>query len=773
MIRNLRTLLPTDRHRAARRGRFLSAALSVAVVLASLTALMATTAPPARAAVPPGFQETTVFSGLINPTVVRFASDGRVFVAEKRGVIKVFDSLTDTSPTVFADLRTNVYNFWDRGLLGMALAPNFPADPYVYVLYTYDAAIGGTAPRWGTPGADNDPCPTPPGPTGDGCVVSGRLSRLQASGNVMTGQEEVFINDWCQQYPSHSTGAVEFGPDGALYASGGDGASFNFVDYGQDGAPVNPCGDPPGGVGAALAPPTAEGGALRSQDLRTGGDPVSLDGTVIRVDPASGAGLPNNPMAASADANARRIIAYGLRNPFRFTVRPGTSELWVGDVGWNEWEEINRILNPTDGTVENFGWPCYEGNNAQSGYQSANLNICTGLYGQPGAHTRPYHAYHHNAKVVADDACQPGSSSIAGLAFEFNSGSSFPAEYDDALFFADYSRDCIWVMKKGADSHPAPGQIRPFVQPAANPVNLEMGPDGNLYYPDFDVGRVQRIRYVGSAPTAVATASPTSGPPPLAVSFDGTGSTDPDGDALTYAWDLDGDGAHDDSTSPRPTYTYTTAGTYTASLQVTDTRNLSDTATVPITVTGNTAPTATITAPATGTTWRVGDVINFSGSATDAQDGNLPASSLSWDLVLHHCPSNCHTHPLQSYPDVATGSFSAPDHEYPSYLELRLTATDSGGLSHTVTRRLDPRTVVLTFSTNPGGLRLVVNGTEGTATFTRTVIVGSTNSISAPSPQTKSRKTYVFASWSDGGVQTHNIVAPATATTYTARFRNR
>ena len=200
--------------------------------------------PPVSAAtLPAGFQETTVISGLTAPTVVRFASDGRVFVAEKSGIIKVFDSLSDTAPTVFADLRTNVHDFWDRGLLGMALAPNFPTDPYVYVLYTYDHILGDTtapAPRWG------DTCPTPPGATGDGCVISGRLSRLQASGN-MSGSEQVLIEDWCQQYPSHSIGSLAFGADGALYVSGGDGASFNFADYGQDGSPVNPCGDPPGG----------------------------------------------------------------------------------------------------------------------------------------------------------------------------------------------------------------------------------------------------------------------------------------------------------------------------------------------------------------------------------------------------------------------------------------------------------------------------------------------------------------------------------------------
>jgi PKD repeat protein len=591
----------------------------------------------------------------------------------------------------------------------------------------------------------------------------------------MTGPEQVLVEDWCQQYPSHSIGTVEFGRDGALYASGGDGASFNFVDYGQDGNPLNPCGDPPTGPGTALSPPTAEGGALRSQDLRTIGDPVSLDGSIIRVDPTTGAGLPDNPLAASTDANARRIIAYGLRNPFRFTARPGTDELWVGDVGWNDWEEINVVANPTDSVVENFGWPCYEGNGRQPGYDAANLNICENLYATPGAETAPYFAYHHSNRVVANETCPTGSSSIAGLEFEFAAGQhSYPAEYDQALFFADYSRDCIWAMLKGADGKPAPGQIRTFVAGAANPVNLETGPGGDLFYVDFDGGTIRRIQFVSETntpPTAVATATPTTGAAPLTVAFDGTGSFDPDPvDTLSYAWDLDGDGAFDDSTAAQTTYTYTSQGIYTATLRVTDSIGASDTDSVTITV-GNTAPTATINLPAAGTTWQVGTVINFSGSATDTQDGALPSSALSWDLVLQHCPSTCHSHPLQSFDGVASGSFTAPDHEYPSYLELQLTATDSGGLSDTTSVRLDPRTVVLTFHATPGGLQLAVNGALATATFSRTVIVGSSNTISAPSPQTKGRKSYTFQSWSDGGAQTHNITAPATATTYTARFR--
>jgi glucose/arabinose dehydrogenase/PKD repeat protein len=753
--------------------------VSTALVLGSLAAMMAATAPPAHAAtLPAGFQESAVFSGLQNPTAVRFAPDGRVFVAEKRGVIKVFDSLSDTTPTTFADLNVNVYNFWDRGLLGMTLAPYFPANPYVYVLYTYDHELCSTAParRWGTSGVYSDPCPTPPGATADGCVVSGRLSRLQASGNTMIGSEQVLVEDWCQQYPSHSIGTVEFGPDGKLYASGGDGASFNFADWGQDGSPLNPCGDPPGGVGATLAPPTAEGGALRSHDLRTGGDPDSLDGSIIRVDPATGAAPADNPLAGNADVNAKRIIAYGQRNPFRFTFRPNTSELWAGDVGWNDWEEINRILNPTDGLVENFGWPCYEGAGRQSGYDGANLNICENLYaGGPNAVTSPYFAYHHSSRVVPNETCPTGSSSVAGLEFQFAaSNSNYPAEYNDALFFADYSRDCIWVMPKGADGNPAPGQIRTFVAGAANPVNLEVGPGGDLFYVDFDGGTIRRITYtstVNQPPTAVVSATPTSGSAPLTVNFTSTGSRDPEGGALTYAWDLDGDGAYDDGTGATATYTYTTQGSYTARIRVTDSGGLSATDAVTITV-GNTPPTATILSPPAGTTWKVGDVINFSGSATDQQEGTLAASALSWALILHHCPSNCHEHTIQTYQGVASGSFTAPDHEYPSYLELRLTAKDSGGLQDTESLQLDPRTVVLTFATTPGGLRLTVNGSQGTATFTRTVIIGSSNSISAITPQTKSKQTYTFSSWSDGGAQTHNIVAPATATTYTARFRS-
>jgi uncharacterized repeat protein (TIGR01451 family) len=752
------------------------------LALAALLALLAIGGSGANA-LPQGFQETQLpFTTLVNPTAIRFAADGRIFVAEKSGRIKVFSNLNDSTPDLFADLSANVHNFWDRGMLGLALDPGFTTGrPYVYVLYTFDAPIGGSPPTWG------DTCPTPPGPTGDGCVVSARLSRLTANGNQMTGPEQVLINDWCQQYPSHSIGSLAFGGDGALYVSGGDGASFNFADWGQDGNPLNPCGDPPGGVGAQLSPPTAEGGALRSQDLRTPfdplhpSDPTSLDGAILRLNPDTGQGMPDNPLAGSSDPNERRIIAHGLRNPFRITIRPGTSEVWFGDVGWNTWEEINRIADPL-GFVENFGWPCYEGVGHQPGYDSANLNICENLYAQgtgfdvPPHYAPPYYTYNHSAKVVPGESCPPNpdgtgaSSSTAGVAFY--TGGPFPDSYDGALFFADYSRDCIWVMFPGTNGLPNPNNKATFVAPAANPVDLQVGPDGALYYPDFDGGTIRRIAYAANQPPiASATGSPTNGPAPLTVNFDGSGSSDPEGGPLAYAWDLDGDGAFDDSTAVQPTYTYTQPGTYNARLRVTDNQNQSATS-APVAISANnTPPTGTIDAPAAGTTWKVGDLISFDGSATDPQQGTLPDSALSWELIMHHCPSDCHTHVIQTWlGDPLTWFFNAPDHEYPSYLELRLTATDAGGLTDTKSLRLDPRTVDVTFQSSPSGLQLVVGSSSGATPFTRTVIEGSNNSISAPSPQTLGGTDYVWSSWSDGGAQSHNVVANAAAT-YTAAFQ--
>jgi glucose/arabinose dehydrogenase len=740
------------------------AAAAVLLLAAPLT-IAATgmpTTPAAAATLPSGFREQVAFTGLNRPTNVEFARDGRVFVTEKRGVIKVYDGLADGTATVFADLSTNVHDQGDRGLLGLALAPNFPVDPWVYVLYTYDAPPGQTAPVW------RDACANA---NSGQCVVTGRLSRLRAAGNRMTGSEQVLVRDWCQQYSSHSIGDLRFGPDGALYVSSGDGASFSATDYGQLGNPINPCGDPPGG---AMTPPSAQGGALRSQDVRTTADPAGLDGTVLRLNPATGAAMTGNPMIGSPDLNARRIVAYGLRNPFRFTIRPGTSEIWIGDVGWGTWEEINRIINPTS-RVTNLGWPCFEGQGRMPSYDNANLTLCESLY-SAGGRIGPYFAWNHASKVVSGEACPTGGSASTGVAFYPNSGGAYPSSYGGALFFADYARGCIWAMKPVTPGGlPSASNIETFVAGAASPVDLAVGPGGELYYVDIG-GTIRRIRHFTSnqPPAAVLAASPTGGDVPLTVHFSATGSSDPDPadeGRLTYAWDFTNDGTAD-STAATVNHTYAAVGSFTAKLTVKDTLGSTDTATVAITP-GNVAPTAVIDTPTSATTWRVGQVVPFSGHATDPQQGTLPASALSWHLRLQHCaaPASCHAHFLRDWIGVASGSFVAPDHEYPSYLELELVATDADGRTSAAVRRLNPKTVDLTLVSSPPGLSLSLGGFTGSAPFTRTVIQGSTTTMSAPAPQLVGSIRHDFVSWSDGGARTHVINAPSLATTYTATYR--
>jgi PKD repeat protein len=649
------------------------------------------------------------------------------------------------------------------------------------VLYTHDHNPVGNPASWG------DTCPTPPGATTDGCTVTGNLSRIPVdpATGVATGGEQPLITDqWCQQFPSHSIGHLAFGPDGSLYVSGGDGASFNNPDWGQYGGsagsltPANPCGDPPSPVGTALSPPSAEGGALRSESLRrVAGHPLLLSGAVLRVDPATGNGVAGNPMynAQSPSSNASRIIGYGLRNPFRFTFRPGTSELWVGDVGWNTWEEVNRMTSPTPSSAVNFGWPCYEGAGRMSSYDAANLTICENLY-TAGSATGPYYTYNHGASVVSSDGCPLNSGSVIS-AISFYPGGSYPGAYKGALFFGDHSRNCIWAMLPGGNGLPSTANLQAFVvDPNSHPVDLAADPaSGDLLYANFDGGQIRRIRYLGTnnPPNAVATATPTSGPAPLTVQFTGSGSSDPDGDAISYSWDLNGDGTYGDSTAANPGFTYTTAGTYPVTLRVTDARGASSVS-APITITvgaGNTPPAPVIDTPASSLTWAVGDTISFSGHATDAQDGTLPASALSWSIILHHCSTGCHTHTVQTITRVASGSFSAPDHDYPSYLEIRLTATDSAGaIATTSVDNIQPKTVSLTLQSNPTGLQLTAGPTTARAPSTVTAIRNATVQLIAPAQKYRG-KTYGFVSWSDGGAQAHIIRAPSTSTTYTATFQ--
>jgi beta-mannanase/glucose/arabinose dehydrogenase len=619
---------------------------------------------------PPGFSSEPVVTGLASPTAIAWAPDGRMFIALKHGKVLVFEN-GRLLPTPFIDISAQVNSYWDHGLLGMAVHPGFPNPPYVYLLFTYDPPD-----LPGAPFADD-------GSDGAGERVS-RLIRVSASitnTNVADPASEVVLLGTnstlanignvadkggasgipsCEKNgtpvedclpsdgPSHGADTVAFGNDGSLYVSHGEGTPF----YSPDPR------------------------ALRALNLD------SLAGKILRINPINGQGYPDNPFYdGDPNHNRSKVWSYGLRQPFRLAVHPMTNELFIGNVGWYLWEEL------VTGKGKNFGWPCYEGDNTSSARQpnyESNFSTqaaCAALYAQgPGAVQAPLYAYPTKGEG------HEGGAIIVG---DFYQGTTYPPEYQGALFIADYDRNWIRYLTFDTNGHATVHNFAEDISDEGGPVQLVVGPDKNLYYVLFKPGNnseIRRIRYTpggNTPPMAKASAAPTNGLPPLTVAFSSAESSDPDGDQLTYKWAF-GDTAT--STSPNPTHTYTISGTYTAVMTVTDSRGASSTDSVMITV-GNRAPTATITMPIGGTTYNIGDAISFSGTGTDVDEGVLPDKNLEWQVLLHH---NEHIHYDFFHAIGSVGSFVIPEHGSNTWLELCLTVTDSGGLQDTKCVELHP-----------------------------------------------------------------------------------
>lgn len=767
--------------------------VAIAITLIALFALPSLAE--ASTSLPPGFQEQTVFSGLTLPTAVRFAPspDSRVFVAEKRGTIQEYDSVDDVAPTQVIDLRQEVYNFSDRGLLGLAVDPGFPGRPYLYAMYTRDALPGGNVPHWGTPPYEDEDC-APGGIASTHCTVTGRLVKItiNPATNVATNTETL-IDDWCQEYLSHSIGDLRFGSDGQLYASGGDGADYDDGDYGQ-GTPANLCGDPINKDQFGTVLPTSEGGALRSLDLMTPNDPTSLDGAIIRIDPDTGAASAGNPVT-TGDANAKRIVAYGLRNPFRFTFKPGSHEIWLGDVGWGDYEEVNRLDDPTapGATVKNFGWPCYEGDalpgsKQQKVYKFYGISLCEQLYAQgPSAVVPPVYAYFHDHPDTDPSACAlvragnvtafKAGSSVTGMTFYENPATNgYGAAYQGGLFFGDYARGCIWYMAPDDEGDPDPSQITTFAEGASYPVDLQIGPGGDLFYASIGAGDVRRIRHSDLAVSL--NADQTHGAAPLPVAFS-TNVTGANGHALTYSWDLNGDGVYGNDgggTGPSAGRSYDEPNprqVVKVRVRVTDTVTNAAVTSAPVLIAPGdiTLPTAHIDTPSPSLAWTVGQSIPFSGGGTDADEpgGATDQARTSWELILQHCPGGCHQHYVRSYAGVGSGSFTGVQHEYPSHLTLRLTVTDEYGMTDTTSIDLNPQTAKLTVLSDPAGLSAAVNLESGATPVTATLMKGATVTVATPQSQVLGGRTYTFTGWSDGGDRVHGVKVDSD-TTLTAHF---
>ena len=690
---------------------------------------------------PAGFvSEVIAGAGLEFPTSLAFTSGNRMFITLKGGVVRVMQNGV-LLPTPFIDLSNEVNDGGDRGLLSIAVHPNFPATPYVYLLYTYEPPgvtnpdqLGARVSRLMRVSANTSNLNIASTNAADRVIILGTGSTLANSGNTVN--EEDLANPACGVGPNyaqdclasdsstHSIGTVMFGPDGKLYVSNGDGAGFRSVDR----------------------------RALRALDLD------SLNGKILRIDPITGAGSSDNPYwNGSASANRSKVYSYGLRNPFRFTIRPTTGELYIGDVGWGTWEEVNT------GRAKNFGWPCYEGGFKDGTFQSlrqpsyendaTTIGRCSQLYAQgTSAVTAPAYSFQHSLN---------GGSVVMG---SFYTGTSYPAAYRNALFFGDYTNFNLTSATIAASGALTVNQFAFNVEDIGGPVFMVQGPDTNLYYIALGLNsEIRRLRYVGGGnnpPTADATANVTSGNAPLNIRFSGAGSFDVDGQALTYLWDF-GDGTTSNLVSPSKIYSV--AGAFNVRLTVTDTAGAQGTDTLVINV-SNTAPVVTITNPANNNTrYNVGTSISFSGTATDAEEGNI-SNRIEWKAILHHAE---HVH-FDFFTFVgASGTYVIPDHGDDTYFELCATVTDNAGASAiTQCRELRPNTVQYTFQTAPSGLPVNYDGVTRTAPFTVTTVINSRHGISVAQVQNNLQ----FSNWSDGGARSHDLTIGNANRTLTATF---
>jgi glucose/arabinose dehydrogenase len=599
-----------------------------------------------------------VSDGLDGPTGFEIAPDGRIFILERAGKIKIVKN-GQLLPTPFADLPSE--DTGDRGLIGIAFDPDFGvSNHYVYFYYT-------------------------------GRDLLNHLVRFSAAEDVGTdGPFELFRTSSPSQL-LHVGGSIRFGPDGKLYFAVGDNGN----------------------------------GAL-AQDL------TNAHGKILRIN-KDGSIPADNPFADDP-SKLGAIWAYGFRNPWRFQFDSLTGRLYGGDVGNYSWEELNRIVKGG-----NYGWPLHEG-------------MCTSAC---AGYIDPIYTYPH-----ADESAAVTGGPVYRAA-------AFPAEYSGDLFFGDYAKG--FIKHADLDENGNVAAVHEFDNQAGSVVDLKVAPDGSLYYITYYPGALYRIGHdvPSGAPVASASADTTKGIEPLKVQFSSAGSRDPDGDPLSYQWTF-GDGTT--SAEANPAKTYTNKGVFTARLTVS--AGGEERTAQPIVIQVGLTPELTVSMPTEGQLYRGGDTITYNAFARDAAGFDLDDGDIKTDVRLHH---GTHFHPYVGPLTGRAGSFTIPrtgETSADTSYELKVTATDSNGLSTSKFVNIFPRKSQLSLATSPAGLGLVVDGIPVSTPRTFTGVEGFQRELSAPSTAVGLDGTVLqFAGWSDGKSIRHVITTPEEDTTYTATYR--
>jgi glucose/arabinose dehydrogenase len=675
------------------------------IVLTALTALLLLplgAVPTAQAVgLAAGFEEVPV-AKVARTTGIAFTPDGRLLISQQTGQVRMVKQGV-LLPTPVLDLGRTGSNIvcgnYERGLLGEELDPQFAQNGYIYLFYTF--------------------CPPGASPTN-------RVARFTMRGDTIDPASQlVLLDNITATGIYHQGGGLAIGADGYLYIGTGD----NRSDQGQ--------------LSARLS---------------------SLNGKILRIDRATGRGVPGNPFFGTPEARrcgvagstgtspCEEIASWGLRNPFRIAMRPGTNEFYINDVGNLTWEEVNRGAIGFD-----YGHPRREGPCPANG-------PCTNP--QPDANLLVYYNHRTSSGIFGG-----GCSAVTGGVFVPRG--VWPAAYDNNYLFGDYTCGKIFRVQPGANGTP---ETSLFVgNRGQNSVSdFAFGPDGSgrqaLYYANYS-SEIKLIRYTGSvnrAPEVVASASPRSGRTPLTVTFDGRGSSDPDGQPLSYRWDF-GDGAGADGALV--TYTYNTTGTFTATLTVRDNAGGSAVSDPIVLNPGNLPPEVTISAPDLGAGYRVGQRIDLQGAARDPEDGMLSGSRLTWVIDLHH---EQHTHPFLEETDgqrVAITTISPEDLNATttSFLRVYLTATDSKGLTATASLDLTPQLVSVTLDTNPPGLFLCINGVDLQAPVALTSWPGYPLDVVAPG-QLVNGERLIMTRWDEHARGARRLITPSSNASYRAFF---